>query len=280
MRSRLPVYGALCLTLANVVAQAPSPLEVAKAIDRESRQLKDAPEAVRATAVVKLLNRIRQQPPELAVTLAWNLAVDHADGSDRAVLRQMADTLARALRDAPEQERTASAYRTLAELARYDQIPVSVDDLRYSAAMRELDREDKQRRAADFTLTDLDGNEWTLRALRGKVVLVNLWATWCPPCRKEIPTLKAVYDRFKSRGLVILAISDEEPDVLRKFVSDEGVGFPVLPDAGEKVGERIFHVTGIPVSFIYDRSGRLVAQAMSIPTRDRLLDKLSLAGLQ
>ena len=54
----------------------------------------------------------------------------------------------------------------------------------------------------------------------------------------------------------------------------------MLPDAGKKVGERIFHVTGIPVSFIYDRSGRLVAQAMSIPTRDRLLDKLSLAGLQ
>ena len=240
MRSRLPVYGALCLTLANVVAEAPSPLEVAKAIDRESRQLKDAPEAVRATAVVKLLNRIRQQPPELAVTLAWNLAVDHADGSDRAVLRQMADTLARALRDAPEQERTASAYRTLAELARYDQIPVSVDDLRYSAAMRELDREDKQRRAADFTLTDLDGNEWTLRALRGKVVLVNLWATWCPPCRKEIPTLKAVYDRFKSRGLVILAISDEEPDVLRKSSPTRASGFRCFRTRGRRSGSGYF----------------------------------------
>jgi len=251
MRSRLPVYGALCLTLANVVAQAPSPLEVAKAIDRESRQLKDAPEAVRATAVVKLLNRIRQQPPELAVTLAWNLAVDHADGSDRAVLRQMADTLARALRDAPEQERTASAYRTLAELARYDQIPVSVDDLGYSAAMRELDREDKQRRAADFTLTDLDGNEWTLRALRGKVVLVNLWATWCPPCRKELPEIDRLQKAYADRGLVVVTLSDEERARLLKFSAEHPL--TTLNVYASELGW--LNVGGRPLSMVIDRGG-------------------------
>jgi peroxiredoxin len=146
--------------------------------------------------------------------------------------------------------------------------------------MRVLDSEDEQRRVANFTLTDLDGKEWTLRALRGKVVVVNLWATWCPPCRKEIPTLKLIYDRFKSRGLVILAISEEEPEILRKFVSDENVNFPVLPDGGKKIGGQVFHVTGVPVSFIYNRSGRLVAQAMFMPTKERLLDKLSQAGLR
>jgi peroxiredoxin len=269
----------LCWSLVSALAQESSLLEVAKAIDQESRQLKDAQEDVRGPAVRRLLLRIRQQPPEFAVTLAWNLAVDHADGSGRDSLQEIADTLANALRNAPEQQRTPSVYRTLAELARYDQVSVSLDDPRYSAVMRELDSEDQQRRDANFGLTDLNGNEWTLRALRGQGVLVNFWATWCPPCRKEIPSLKLVYDRFKAQGLVILAISEEEPDTLRKFVAENNVRFPVLVDAGKKVEEEAFQVRGLPVSFIYDRSGRLVAQALCMPTMERLLEKLGRAGL-
>ena len=273
------ILATLCWSAASALAQDSSSLEVAKAIDQESRQLKDAPEGVRGPAVRKLLVRIRQQPPEFAVALAWNLAVDHADGSGRDTLQEIADTLAHALRNAPERQRTPSAYRTLAELARYDQISVSLDDPRYSAAMRDLDSEDQQRRDANFSLTDLNGKKWTLQALRGQVVLVNFWATWCPPCRKEIPSLKLVYDRFKAQGLVVLAISEEEPDKLRKFVAENDVRFPVLVDTSKKIEEEAFHVRGLPVSFIYDRSGRLVAQALCMPTMERLLDKLDRAGL-
>jgi peroxiredoxin len=273
------ISATLCWSAASALAQDSSPLEIAKAIDQESRQLKDAQEDVRGPAVKNLLVRIRQQPLEFAVALAWNLAVDHADGSGRDTLQQIADTLAHALQNAPERQKTPSAYRTLAELARYDQISVSLADPQYSAAMRELDSEDQQRRDADFNLPDLSGKKWSLRTLRGKVVLVNFWATWCPPCRQEIPTLKLVYDRFQTQGLVVLAISEEAPDTLRKYVAENNVRFPVLVDADTKVEERAFHMRGLPVSFIYDRSGRLVAQAPSAPTIERLLEKLGQAGL-
>jgi peroxiredoxin len=273
------ISATLCWSAASALAQHSSPLEIAKAIDQESRQLKDAQEDVRGPAVKNLLVRIRQQPLEFAVALAWNLAVDHADGSGRDTLQEIADTLAHALQNAPEQQKTPSAYRTLAELARYDQISVSLADPQYSAAMRELDSEDQQRRDADFNLPDLSGKKWSLRTLRGKVVLVNFWATWCPPCRQEIPTLKLVYDRFQSQGLVVLAISEEAPDTLRKYAAENNVRFPVLVDADTKVEERAFHMKGLPASFIYDRSGRLVAQAPSAPTIERLLEKLGQAGL-
>ncbi len=91
--------------------------------------------------------------------------------------------------------------------------------------------------------------------------------------------LTMVYDRFEAKGLVVLAISGEAPDTLRKFVAEYEVRFPVLVDPGTKVGEQAFHVGALPASFIYDRSGRLVAQAPSAPTMERLLKKLELAGL-
>ena len=273
------IVAALCGSAATAPAQDSSPLELARAIDQESRQLKDVQEDVRRPAVRKLLLRVRRQPPEFAVGPAWNLAVDHADGSDRDTLQEMADTLAHALRNAPERQRTPGAYRTLAELARYDRISVSLDHPQYSAALRELDSEDQQRRDADFSLPDLNGRKWSLSALRGNVVLVNFWATWCPPCRQELPALKLVYDRFQSQGLIVLAISEEAPDTLRKYVAENNVRFPVLVDADAKVEERTFHTKGVPASFIYDRSGKLVAQAPTAPTMDRWLEKLAQAGL-
>jgi peroxiredoxin len=259
-------------------AQQPSPLKVAEAIDKESRQLKDAPEVGRAPAIKKLALRIRQQPARFGVSLAMNLAIDNSDVSDNDAVQEIADTLVLVLKNARGQETDPHAYRILAELARYNHVRVAVDDLRYSAAMRELDSEEEERSHANFMLTDLDGKEWTLRGLRGKVVLLNFWATWCPPCRKEIPDLKVLYDRFKSQGLVILAISDEDLSELRRFVAEEKIGFPVLTDHGQKVKEA-FHVDGIPVSFIYDRTGQLVVQAMSRPTTQGFLEILGQAGL-
>jgi hypothetical protein len=130
--------------------------------------LKDAPEDIRAPGIRRLLPRIRLQPPQFAVALAWNLAIDHAGGSNRDTLQEIADTLADALRHAPEEQRTTATYRTLAELAQYDQISVSLDDPRYLAAMRALDSEDRRRHDANFSLPDLSGKNWSLRALRGK----------------------------------------------------------------------------------------------------------------
>ena len=94
--------------------------------------------------------------------------------------------------------------------------------------MAELESQDRQRQEADFTLTDLDGKKWTLKELRGKVVVVNFWATWCPPCRKEMPDLEALYTILKEKGLVILAISDEVADKVKPFIEEKKYTFPVL----------------------------------------------------
>lgn len=154
-----------------------------------------------------------------------------------------------------------------------------IDDPQYSAAMRELDAEDQHRRDADFKLSDIDGREWTLKGLRGKVVLVNFWATWCPPCRREIPDLQLVYARFKQRGLVILAISDEDPVTLKRFVAEQKLSYPVLLDPGQEV-RGAFRVTGIPASFVYDRLGNLVAQALARPNMQGFLEMLGNASLR
>jgi len=111
------------------------------------------------------------------------------------------------------------------------------------------------------------------------VVLVNFWATWCPPCRKEMPDLEMLYRQFKDQGLVILAISDEVESKVRPFVAEQKVTYPILLDPGRKVND-LFQIEGIPKTFVYDRSGKLVAQSIDMRTRRQFLEMLAQAGLQ
>jgi peroxiredoxin len=145
--------------------------------------------------------------------------------------------------------------------------------------MANLAAADAKRQNLDFTLTDLQGTAWHLRDLRGKVVLVNFWATWCPPCRKEMPDLQALYDRYKGQGFLVLSISDEESAKVAPFISERKITYPVLLDPGRKVNES-FEVTGIPKSFVYDREGKLVAQSIDMRTRNQFQEMLAQAGLQ
>jgi len=145
--------------------------------------------------------------------------------------------------------------------------------------MAKLEADDARRQNADFTLDDLQGKPWHLRDLRGKVVLVNFWATWCPPCRKEMPDLDALYNKFKGQGFVVLAISDEEAAKVSPFISERRISYPVLLDPGRTLND-LFIVEGIPKSFIYDRDGKMVAQSIDMRTRDQFLGMLAQAGLQ
>lgn len=133
--------------------------------------------------------------------------------------------------------------------------------------------------APDFSLPDLSGKTVHLSDLRGKVVIVDFWATWCPPCRKEMPDLEALYQRFAAKGLVILAISDEEASTVRPFIADRQVTYPILLDPGRKVNE-LFRVEGIPKTFVYDREGQLAAQAIDMRTSLQFLEMLAHAGLE
>ena len=215
---------------------------------------------------------------QLATALA-NLSTEGDFGHE--VLQEVANTLADALREQPlpmEKNQPAFPYVELATLVRYEHVQASLDNPQYAAAVAKLAADDEARQHADFTLTDLQGKSWTLQALRGKVVLVNFWATWCQPCRKEMPDLDTLYKRFKDQGFVILGVSDEEVEKVRQLLSERNVSYPILLDPGRKVNE-VFRIEGIPKSFVYDRDGKLVSQSIDMRTQTQFLEMLAQAGL-
>jgi peroxiredoxin len=113
--------------------------------------------------------------------------------------------------------------------------------------------------APDFAVPDLAGQAVRLSAYRGQVVLVNLWTTWCPPCRDEMPSMERLHARLKDRGFVLLAVSQDEGGVavVRPFVEQLKLSFPILVDAQGEVGRK-YGVWGYPESFLVDREGRIV----------------------
>jgi len=112
---------------------------------------------------------------------------------------------------------------------------------------------------ADFTLPDLQGHAVQLAALRGKVVFVNVWATWCSPCVEEMPTIQQLYERLHSRGLEILAVSLDAlgAQVVVPFMQSHRLSFPTLLDTKNRV-QLLYRTTGVPESFIVDKRGILV----------------------
>jgi peroxiredoxin len=113
--------------------------------------------------------------------------------------------------------------------------------------------------APDFTLPDLTGRPYRLSELRGKVVLLNLWATWCPPCRSEMPSMEALFRRLEHRDFALLAVAEDESGAaaIREFVSNNGLSFPVLLDPDATLSPR-YGATGYPETFIIDRNGEVV----------------------
>lgn len=129
--------------------------------------------------------------------------------------------------------------------------------------------------APDFALRDLAGREYRLADLRGKIVFLNVWATWCPPCREEMPSMEQLHRRLAGSDFVMLAVSEDAggKKVVEPFVRELGVTFPVLLDP-EGVVPRRYGVTGYPETFIIDREGRII-QHLRGPENwasDRVLD--------
>jgi peroxiredoxin len=255
-----------------------------KPIADEIHRLRELPDDVRARTTKELALRIRQLPktaekPLLANALAM-LSTEGDFGHD--VLQEVATTLAAALKEQPvpdDHGQPVSPYIELAQLVSFEHVEASLDDPQFAAAMAKIESDDARRQDADFTLTDLTGKLWTLKELRGKVVLVNFWATWCPPCRKEMPDLETLYKRFQNQGFVILAISDEDSGKVTLFIAERKITYPILLDPERKVNT-LFQIEGIPKSFVYDRSGKLVAESIDMRTQKQFLEMLAHAGLQ
>ena len=255
-----------------------------KPIVEQLHGLRKLDDAVRVHTTKDLALQIRQLPVvpnklRLAGALA-GLSTEGDFGKD--TLQEVTTTLAAALHEQPPTGKLGepdALYVELASLVRYEHMQAGPDNPQFAAAMAKLETDDAKRQSADFTLADLQGKAWHLQDLRGKVVLVNFWATWCPPCRKEMPDLDALYNKFKDQGFVVLAISDEEAAKVSPFIAEHKISYPVLLDPGRKVND-LFIVEGIPKSFVYDRAGKMVAQSIDMRTRNQFLEMLAQAGLQ
>ncbi|MBL7165624.1 MAG: TlpA family protein disulfide reductase [Dehalococcoidales bacterium] len=126
-----------------------------------------------------------------------------------------------------------------------------------SSGRAELDKP-----APDFTLKDLDGNTVRLSDLRGKVVFLNFWATWCPPCRAEMPDIEKVHRKYKDQDVVVLGIDlRESASTVRRFVEDGGYTWAFLLDTTGYVGS-IYRVSAIPTSYFVDKKGIIRAVAI------------------
>jgi len=112
----------------------------------------------------------------------------------------------------------------------------------------------------EFVLPDLDGNDVTLADYKGKVVVLDLWATWCPPCRKEIPFLVSLYEQYKDQGLVVVGVGLDQggASVIAPFVEDNQVTYPIL--VGDQSISQSYKVSGIPMTLMIDRDGLVASK--------------------
>ncbi len=133
--------------------------------------------------------------------------------------------------------------------------------------------------ALDFSAQDLDGNTVSLSGLRGQVILLNFWASWCEPCQDEMPVLQSFYQAHQSKGFTVLAVNvNEEPATAANFMNTGGFTFPAWSDPQGKLLLK-YNIRGIPASFILDAEGRPI-QFWSGPLDEDILNELVLPLLQ
>jgi peroxiredoxin len=111
--------------------------------------------------------------------------------------------------------------------------------------------------APDFALAGLTGPNLRLSEYRGEVVMLNFWATWCGPCRQEMPLLEEIYSRYRDAGFTVIGVNlDGEPDSARRMASDLGISFPLLFDE-DKAVSRLYDIRAMPVTLLIDRDGNV-----------------------
>ena len=116
--------------------------------------------------------------------------------------------------------------------------------------------------APDFNLEDQDGNFIRLSDLKGKIVIVNFWATWCPPCRKEMPSMQRAWEVLEKEGIAMLAVNvGEDSDLIFAFTAEYPVEFPLLMDKTSEVVSK-WKVRGLPTTYVVNAAGQIVYQAI------------------
>jgi len=133
--------------------------------------------------------------------------------------------------------------------------------------------------APDFALRNADGEVVRLSDLRGKVVFVNFWATWCRPCKEELPDIEKLYEEKRDQGLEVVAVNyQDDPDDARAFFADLGLDVPMLLDRNGSVYDQ-YLLQGLPDSFFIDRAGNLAALHYGFMSEEKMRQRLEQAGL-
>ena len=132
--------------------------------------------------------------------------------------------------------------------------------------------------APAFEVTSVDGVKTKLADMKGKIVLIDFWATWCPPCRKGLPETQKSFDKYADKGLAVMAISAEDKATVTPFLKDNSYTFPTYLD-GEGKANTAYGITGIPTVAVIDRDGKLVAYMVGLRDPEEILAALKKAGL-
>ena len=141
-------------------------------------------------------------------------------------------------------------------------------------------RPDVGQPAPDFALRDVDGHVVKLSDLRGKVVWVNFWATWCIPCKQELPDIQAIYSEKKGQGLEVLEVNwDETADLAKPYFQQRHLTMPVLLDSEGDVFKQ-YKLTGVPDSFFIGRDGKISSRFFGQLSQDKMREHLATAGLK
>lgn len=119
-------------------------------------------------------------------------------------------------------------------------------------------------RAPSFDATSIDGAPFRMADLRGKVIVLNYWATWCAPCRREMPALQRVHEQLGPRGLKLVAISTDDAPThdVREYAKAMGLTIPIIHDVAPHALENLYLVQGLPTTFIIDKKGRIALKVM------------------
>jgi peroxiredoxin len=133
--------------------------------------------------------------------------------------------------------------------------------------------------AADFQLKDLEGRKIRLKGLRGNVVLLNFWATWCGPCRLEMPVIEKLHQQFHGKGLRVFGVNDEDIDTIRDYIAEHEYSFPTLLDP-EQLAMNLYRIRGIPTMVVIDREGKISHYRVGLSRENDLRSWLRKAGIE
>ena len=169
-------------------------------------------------------------------------------------------------------------YTWLARLERNRRTSFGIDDPRMAAQTALLELAEVLQPHYDFSLSGLDGKQHSLSAQRGKVVLLNFWATWCPPCRAEMPLLERLHREWGPKGLRIMAVTDEAPEAAKAFLQQNRYTLPAFIDRERTVFDH-YRIGSIPQTLIIDRRGRVIASPEALSEAE-LVRAFQSAGLE